>query len=120
MTNPTSRWLNNLHCIGLSTTDYYFLYFAAVTTIILAALRLAVEVLQVRYPVPMCVPLAVAVWSDSNLPGMDCTDCISPEADSHRGVCPHVYTHHPVLSESGIAGFALDNCIWTGILPAVF
>jgi len=73
----------------------------------------------VCYTMPMCVPLAVAVWSNSNLPGMDCTDCISPEVASHRSVCPHVYTHHPVLSESGFAGFTFDNCIWTGILPAV-
>ena len=41
----------NIHCIGLSTTDYYFLYFAAVTTIIMAALRLTVEILQMRHPV---------------------------------------------------------------------
>jgi len=41
----------NLHCVGLSIADYYFLYFAAVTTIIMAVLRLTVEILQMRHPV---------------------------------------------------------------------
>ena len=66
---------------------------------------------------PVCVPLAVAVGSDSDLPGMDRTDHISPEVASHGCLRPHVYTRHQVVSESGFAGFACDNCIWTGILP---
>ena len=36
--------------VGLSTVEYYFLYFAAVATIMLAVLRLAVEIEQMRRP----------------------------------------------------------------------
>ena len=41
----------NIHCVGLSASEYNFLYFAAVTTIIMAVLRLTVEILQMRHPV---------------------------------------------------------------------
>ena len=73
----------------------------------------------VCYSMPMCVPLAVEVWSDSNFPGMDCIDHISPEVASHRCLFPRICTHLPVLSESGFTCSPVDNCIWTDILLAV-
>ena len=36
--------------VGLSTVEHNFLYFAAVATIMLAVLRLAVEIVQMRHP----------------------------------------------------------------------